>query len=174
MNKIVLGIMGQHDRFIFRILLALACLVSTSLQAQITEIIDATGDGTGNSLQLTVALAVDSSDNVYVSGSDTNNVFRITTDGTITEIIDLTGTGGGSQLNRPAGIAVDGSGNVYVAGSFSDNVFKITPGDTITLIINPTGDGTNLFEGAFAVAVDGSGNVFAAGAKRSGPHTLDS
>ena len=91
----------------------------------ITQIIDATGDGAGNGLDLPREVAVDSDGNVYVSGQGSDNVFQITPSGTITQIIDATGDGAGNGLVSANGVAVDSDGNVYVAGLGSDNVFQI-------------------------------------------------
>ena len=91
----------------------------------ITQIIDATGDGAGNLLAGPFGVAVDSDGNVYVPGQNSDNVFQITPSGTITQIIDATGDGAGNALAGPNGVAVDSDGNVYVAGFFSDNVFQI-------------------------------------------------
>ena len=77
--------------------------------------------------------------NVYISGFDSDNAFKITAAGVITEIIDETGDGLGSNLEASIGIAVDGDGNVYVTGDGSDNVFKVTPTGVIIEIINATG-----------------------------------
>ncbi len=93
----------------------------------ITEIIDAAGDGSGNTLDIPTGIAVDGSGNVYVTGFVTDNAFKITPGGVITEIIDATGDGAGNTLDVPRGITVDGSGNVYVPGQTSDNAFKIAP-----------------------------------------------
>jgi len=128
----------------------------------ITEIIDATGDGT-NTLEFPLGVATDSSGNVYVTGFISTNAFKITPGGTITEIIDSTGDGTGNTLTLPQAIAVDSSGNVFVAGNGTNNVFKITPGGTITQIIDSTGDGTNPLTGPRGLATDSSGNVFVAG-----------
>ena len=92
----------------------------------ITEIIDATGDGAGNTLDSLDGVAVDASGNVYVAANLSDNAFQITPGGTITQIIDATGDGVGNTLDFPAGVAVDASGNVYVAGRDSDNVFRIS------------------------------------------------
>ena len=43
----------------------------------ITEIIDATGDGGGNTLGAPVGIAVDGWDNAYVTGINSNNAFEI-------------------------------------------------------------------------------------------------
>ena len=120
----------------------------------ITEILDAAGDGTGNTLTEPQAVAVDGSGNAYVTGRMSHNVFEVTPAGVITEIIDATGDGSGNTLNHPKGVAVDGSGNVFVAGG--TNLFKVTPGGTITEIL----DFASTFDYPLAVAVDGSGNVY--------------
>ncbi len=138
--------------------------LSWGVAAQTTEIIDSTGDGGGNFLDDTYAVAVDSGGNVYLTGAQTDNAFKIGPGGTITEIIDSTGDGSGNSLDYPDGIAVDSSGNVYVTGAFSDNAFKITPGGTITEIIDLTGDtGGNGLNQPEGVAVDSSGNVYVTG-----------
>ncbi|GAG38866.1 unnamed protein product, partial [marine sediment metagenome] len=116
---------------LFGLVLFMCVLPSAAGAQTITEIIDDTGDGAGNTLDIPFAVAADSSGNVYVTGVGTNNVFRITPSGSITEIIDSTGDGLGNSLVDPIGVAVDSSGNVYVSGfdSTSRNVFKIaTPG----------------------------------------------
>jgi len=91
------------------------------------EIIDATGDGGGNTLDAPFDIATDSSGNVFVTGFDTDNAFKITPGGTITEIIDATGDGGGNVLDGGFGVATDSSGNVFVVGDLSENAFKIEP-----------------------------------------------
>jgi len=130
--------------------------------AQITRIIDATGDGT-NALATAIGIAADTTGNVYVTGNVSRNAFRIAPGGGITQIIDTTGDGTNPLLS-PQGVAVDATGSVYVTGRFgSDNAFRITPGGGITQIIDATGDGTNPLTGAFGVAVDATGNVYVAG-----------
>ena len=56
----------------------------------ITEIIDAMGDGAGNTLDFPRGVAVDGAGNAFVIGESTDNVFKITPDGAITQIIDAT------------------------------------------------------------------------------------
>ena len=147
---------------------------TTGTPCTITEIIDSTGDGGGNTLDAPHGVAVDASGNVYVTGSNSSNAFRIETPGacsttgtpcTITEIIDSAG-----GLN---GVTVDASSNVYVVARSGNHVFRIeTPGTcsttgtpcTITEIIDYTGDGSgNTLRDPHQVAVDAIGNVYLTG-----------
>jgi hypothetical protein len=83
----------------------------------------------GNVLDLPATIAVDSSDNVYVTGRLGNNAFEITPGGIITAIIDASGDGMGNVLDGPFAIAVDSSDDVYVSACSSDNAFQITRGN---------------------------------------------
>jgi len=147
--------------------------ITNYLPITITEIINASGDGAGNTLDYPQGIAIDSLDNVYVTAFDGDNVFKITPAGIITEIINGTGDGV-NDLNGPDGITVDSLGNVYVTGYYSDNAFKISaPVDcstggtacTITEIIDVTGDGLgNDLKRPWNIAVDSNNvNVYVGG-----------
>ena len=98
-------------------------------------------------------VAVDSSNNVYISDSQANRVVK------------LTASGGGysapavvvSGLNNPKGVAVDSSGNVYVADSGNNRVIKVPYSGgqygTAKLV-------DNQFGGVQFIAADSSGNVY--------------
>ena len=62
--------------------------------AVITQIIDTTGDGTGNTLNAPCGVAVDGSGNVFIAGLMSDNAFKVTPGGVITQIIDNTGDRG--------------------------------------------------------------------------------
>jgi len=129
------------------------------------QIIDATGDESGNTLDKVEGVATDSLGNVFVTGAFSDNVFKITPGGIITEIINSTGDRGGNTLDSAHAVATDSSGNVFVSAKDSRNVFKIaTPGTcktsggtpcTITEIID--------FIEPHGIATDSSGNVFVQG-----------
>ena len=87
---------------ILAVLFTMALAEATrTVQGQITEIIDASGDGAGSSLSYSRDIAVDGSGNVYVTGDSTNNAFKITPGGVITQIIDATGDGMGACTQWP-------------------------------------------------------------------------
>ena len=151
--------------FAFTAFIAANALVANEAAAQsITQIIDVTGDGAGNSLNGAQGIAVDAAGNAYVTGLSSSNAFKITPAGVITEIIDSTGDGAGNGLNYPYSIAVDAAGNAYVTGYTSGNAFKITPTGVITEIIDATGDGAgNGLDVPTGIAVDAAGNAYVAG-----------
>jgi uncharacterized delta-60 repeat protein len=132
-------------------------------------------NGAGDSDDYANALAVDSSDNVLVSGSSIGGGV-----GYDFATIKYSGAGVPLWTNRYNGaangddyanaIAVDGSGNVFVIGSAKVN----TNGNVDYATIKYSGAGvalwTNLYNGpgngddqAVAAAVDGSGNLFVTG-----------
>jgi hypothetical protein len=70
---------------------------------------------------------------VFVSGYDSDNVFKVTPAGVITEIADASGDGLGNPLLEPHRLTTDIAGNVYVTGRLSLNAFKIV--DSLDLVI---------------------------------------
>ncbi len=126
----------------------------------VSLVIDASGDGAGNALAFTYDVALDAAGNIYVSGFESDNAFRITPGGAITAIIDAAGDGLGNVLNGTRGVATDAFGNVYVTGQFSDNAFRIAPDGTITEIIDGT---TTTLDAPRTIEVDGSSTVYVAG-----------
>ena len=72
--------MQVRARFsLFAALLALLP-VSTPVGAEIIEIIDSSGDGAGNTLANVAGIAVDPAGNVVLTGSDSDNVFKVSAD----------------------------------------------------------------------------------------------
>jgi hypothetical protein len=126
-------------------------------------------------------VAVDSSNNVYIS--DTYNCeIREVSAGTITQFAGGNGNGcaysgdGGpatsAALSYPLGIAFDSSGNLYIADQYNDVIRKVSSGNISTIAGNNTlgygfsGDGGPATSAELSypndVAVDGAGNVYIA------------
>ena len=64
----------------------------------ITEIIDATGDGAGNTLDGPWGIAVDAVGDVYLAGYYSHTAFKITPGGVLTVILHSPGDGAGHPL----------------------------------------------------------------------------
>lgn len=132
-------------------------------------------NGTGSSDDIAYAIAVDSSGNVYVTGSSTGS-------GTGLDYATIKYNSSGTQqwavrYNGPAGsddiayaIFVDGSGNVYVTGSSTGSG---TSTDYATVKYNSSGSQQWVAryngpvsdkDAAYAISVDSSGNVYVTGA----------
>lgn len=113
------------------------------------------GPATAAFLDTPTGVAVDSSDNVYITDSH-NHRLRKVSGGTITTFAGTgapgySGDGGAAtaaQLWLPSAVAVDSSGNVYIADTNNQRIRKIS-GTTITTI---AGDGEELYAGDGAAA----------------------
>ncbi len=111
-----------------------------------------------------LGMAIDAADNLYVTGSTSDDAFKISPTGTVTKLIDATGDGAGHALDRPTQIVVDDDGTVYLVGTLSHNAFKITPDGTIAQIIDSSGDGAGRpLTFASDIALDAAGDVYVTG-----------
>lgn len=90
------------------------------------------GVGTNAELTAPYALALDISENLYVTDYGNSRIRELTVDGTISTIsgngtAGYSGDGGPAvtaEVNTPTGIAVDGSGNIYVVDTGNSLVRK--------------------------------------------------
>ncbi len=130
--------------------------LSAAAQAQITQIIDVTGDGAGATLAFPEGIAVGTNGNVYVAGGGSENVFRISAGGTVSLLANLPGA-------TPGQIGVDGAGNVFVQDLNGAVIHKITPGGSVNIVLNILGDGSHPYENGQALAVTAAGIAYAAG-----------
>ena len=129
---------------------------------------------TGNSDNAALAIAVDASGNVYVTGysygigtSQDYATIKYNPNGDTAWVRRYNGPG--NSYDGPYGMVVDGSGNVYVTGySYSSRtgydyatIKYYTNGDTAWVRrYNGPGNGE---DDAYSIAADGSGNVYVTG-----------
>ncbi len=127
-----------------------------------------TGAATSAQLNNPVAVAVDSSGNVYIA--DANNfVIRKVTGTTISTIVGGAATPV-TQLNHPTGLALGPAGIIYIADTGNKRIAKFANG----VLTSFAGNGSSAFSGdngpatsaslndPFGVAVDSAGNVYIA------------
>lgn len=118
-------------------------------------------------LNITPAVTVDQSGNVYVCDRDNHRVRKVDRWGIITTIagngIEATtreiGDGGpatAASLNRPVGLAIDRHGNLYIAERDAHRIRKVTPAGTITTL---AGTGVAGFGGDGGAAAEASLNM---------------
>jgi sugar lactone lactonase YvrE len=128
-------------------------------------------EGTGTAAQFSspFSVAVDGSDNVYLSDHGNHKIRKITPAG-VTSLVsgstegDLLGTGAEAQFRYPYNVATDATGNVYVVDTHNHKIKKTTSGGLVTLFAGSTGggaDGTGAeaqfyYPTGIAIAADGT------------------
>ena len=130
-----------------------------------------TGDGAAAldaQLSDPVAVAVDSSGNLYIADAN-NNVIREVSGGNINTLVGGIATSG--QLNHPTAVVVDPAGNLFIADTVGRRIVEYSPGGAFTVLAGDEsfgfgGDGgpgtqATLYD-PMGVAVDPSGNVYIA------------
>jgi streptogramin lyase len=119
-------------------------------------------------------IAIDGSNNLFVTDSGNHIIRKITPAAVVTTFAGTAGNvgsvdaiGAAASFNSPKGIAVDGSLNVYVSDSGNHTIRKITPAGVVTTLAGTAGSlGSSNGTGASArfnnpngLAIDTSGNV---------------
>ena len=136
-------------------------------------------DGQGSSARFDhpFAVAVDSTNNVYVADSANNAIRKITPAGVVITLAGLKeyagtndGVGTSARFSNPQGLAVDAAGNVYVADTGNNAIRKITPGGVVSTLPEWLGTntpaeaptGTVLLNSPGGVTLDAAGNLYVA------------
>lgn len=134
-------------------------------------------DGTGSSAQFRNpwGIAVDASENVYVTDYRNERIRKISPTGVVSTLAGsgdfgyVDGLGKSAQFKNPTGIVVDPSGNVYVAEENSHRIRKITPDGQVSTLAGSgdkefeDGPGSSAkFDSPYGVSLDISGNVYVA------------
>lgn len=135
------------------------------------------GTGIGAQFNHPTGIAIDSSDNLYVTDTGNGTIRKITPGGVVTTIAgspglfgSSDGTGSAARFNDPVGVAVDRSRNLYIADTGNSTIRKVTPGGVVTTLAGKAGqiggtDGTGSnarFNRPEGLGIDASGNLFVA------------
>ncbi len=119
-------------------------------------------------------IALDSSDNLFVTDTSSHTIRKINSSGVVTTIAGFAGvsgsadgTGSAARFNNPFGVAVDSSNNLYVADTFNHTIRKITPEGVVTTIAGQAGvsgsaDGTGTAARLWSpaeITLDNSGDL---------------
>ena len=105
-------------------------------------------DGVGAAARffLPYGLAIDGSNNLYVTEGGNHTIRKIAPDGTVSTLAGAAmtpgatnGTGSAARFTSPFGVAVDGAGNVYVADTGNNLIRKITAGGVVSTLAGSVG-----------------------------------
>jgi sugar lactone lactonase YvrE len=128
-------------------------------------------------LSCPAGIAIDCNDNIYVTDSNDNAIYRITQDGIVTTLASDTGVSGtidangiNARFNCPTGIAIDCNDNMYVADSNNHTIRKISMDGIVTTLAGQAGSyGSNdannndaLFNFPTGIAADCNDNIYVA------------
>lgn len=133
-------------------------------------------DGTGAAAKFNMpySLAIDASDNLYLSDFNNNRIRKITPGAVVTTLAGSgvagfqNGTGTAAQFNSPQNLVVDPTGNVYVCDVQNNKIRKITTSGVVTTFAgstvgNQNGTGTAAkFNSPIGITIDRNGNFYVA------------
>jgi len=111
-------------------------------------------DSYGQGIVQSGGLALDNSGNLFVADWQSNQIQKITPNGTVTQFA--------TGLNAPQGLAFDGSGNFYAANLGNSTISKITSTGTVTQFASGGG-----LDAPYGLAFDSHGNLYAANSGNS-------
>ena len=114
-----------------------------------------------------IRIALDSSDNLYVSDSTRQRVVKMDAGNNVLAIYNTTNP----TLKNIQGVAVDASGNLYIADFSNDRVVKMGAGNNVLMVYNSSSPPLTR---PTDVAVDSSGNVFISTARQQAVFRFDS
>ena len=122
----------------------------------------ANGVGTAAQFNMPRGIAIDSSDNLYVSDYSNQRIRKITPDGVVTNFA--------TSIASPRGIVIDSQGNLFVASFGLAIIRKVTPSGTVSVFAGSSGvagsaDGTGAdarFQGPAGLAIDEDDNIYVA------------
>ena len=133
------------------------------------------GKGTAASFAEPTGLAMDASGNLFVVDAASDEIRKVTPDGTVTTIAGsglngaVDGKGSAASFYDPTGVVVDASGNLYIGDYGNYKIRKITPDGTVSTIagsgVEGYADGIGIkatFGGPEDLTLDASGNLYVA------------
>ena len=118
------------------------------------------GDAEGE-LIWPAGLALDASENIYVTDEWMNRVTKYSKEGDVLSVWGSEGSGNG-EFNRPSGIAIDSNGDLYISDSMNHRVQKFSPEGKFILTFGSQGSGEGELNAPWGLTIDNDGAVYVA------------
>jgi sugar lactone lactonase YvrE len=96
-----------------------------------------------------MAIAIDSSDNLYIADSENDEIRKVDKHGDVTDFTRLFSI---YKVKKPAGVAIDSQGNVYVAETNRHRIRIVTNNGRSSSLIGPIGGNSGSTNGKFGNA----------------------
>ena len=174
----------KRNKTLFLLLTAFCALFPVLLYSQVDTAWVRRYNGPGNGSDVALALAVDNSGNVYVTGRSPGSgtsydyaTIKYNSNGDTAWLRRYNGPGNSTDYGNA--IAVDNSGNVYVTGYSTGSGTDV---DIATIKYNSSGDTVwirryngpgNGLDAAYDITVDNSGNIYVTGRSAGSGSGLD-
>ena len=122
-------------------------------------------------------LVVDSGNNIFMTDSQTNQIFKILPDGSYSYFAgqgwsagSADGTGSAARFNGITGITIDSSNNLYASDTGNNTIRRITPAGVVTTIAGTAGTSGSTdavgtaarFNSPWDIDIDAAGNLYVA------------
>jgi sugar lactone lactonase YvrE len=181
---------GQHNLYFTDLSKALVNRISASgiitTFAGGSQNSNASGTGLYSGFEYPFGIAIDLSDNLYVTDAGNASIRKVAPSGLVSTLVPLASGSSGAKgpgaplLTKPEGIAIDPQGNLYITDASNASILKLSVTGMLTILAGGQGIGytdgvgsSAKFNKPMGIAIDAKGNLFVADAANAAIRKID-